>query len=582
MVEEVKNTEDVKPEERGGEEQELLKMLVDSLNPPKEGEIVQGVVVKVTPTEVYVDIGSKSEGVAPRLEFKQPDIKPGDTVQVYVESIDGRDGRTIVSKHKADFLIAWDRIKQAYQDNETVDAKVLRQVKGGLIVDVFGVDAFLPGSQLDVKKVKSIASFVGKDIKVKVIKLNRARKNIVVSRKEVVEEEQEKLRQKLMEIKPGDIIEGVVRNITDFGAFVDIGGIDGLVHISDLSWQKIKSPTEVVTPGEKIKVLVLEVDPQNLRLALSLKRLQPHPWEKVKEKFPIGSKVTGVVKKIMDYGAFVELEPGVEGLVHISEMVWGRPPKHPSEIVKEGDRVEVVVLNVDIEKQRISLGMKQATPDPWSLVEEKYPIGSVVKGKVTNFGNFGAYIELEEGVEGFLHVGDISWTQRFSSPQEALRKGQKLRLKVLNIDKRNRFLELGVKQLRPNPWDEISRRIPPGTHLKAPIIDLTERGLVVEVDKGLEGFVPQSHLQKRGDPRQNYKIEEEINLQVLRVEPERKRILLSEREYYHAKEKEEMARYRPEPARINLGEVLRMELERLEELKQAMESEGEEEEENSE
>jgi len=577
MVDEVKNTENPNSEERGGEEQELLKMLVDSLNPPKEGEIVEGMVVKVTPTEVYVDIGSKSEGVAPRLEFKQPDIKPGDVVQVYVESIDGRDGRTIVSKHKADFLIAWDRIKEAYQENETVDAKVLRQVKGGLIVDVFGVDAFLPGSQLDVRKVKSIASFVGKEIKVKVIKLNRARKNIVVSRKEVVEEEQEKLRQKLMGIKPGDVLEGVVRNLTDFGAFVDIGGVDGLVHISDLSWQKVKSPSEVVSPGEKVKVLVLEVDPQNLRLALSMKRLQPHPWEKVKEKYPIGSKVTGTVKKIMDYGAFVELEPGVEGLVHISEMVWGRPPKHPSDIVKEGDRVEVVILNVDVEKQRISLGMKQATPDPWSLVEEKYPVGSIVKGTVTSFGNFGAYIELEEGVEGFLHVGDISWTHRFSSPQEALRKGQKLRLKVLNIDKRNRFLELGVKQLRPNPWDEISRRIPPGTHLKAPVIEITERGLVVEVDKGLEGFVPQSHLQKRGDPRQNYKTEEEINLQVLRVEPDRKRILLSEREYYQAKEKEEMARYRPEPARINLGEVLRMELERLEELKAESEAVTEEE-----
>jgi small subunit ribosomal protein S1 len=565
---------------KGGDEEEYVKLLLEAINPPKEGEIVKGVVVKVTPQEVYVDIGSKSEGVASRLEFKDPDIKPGQVVHVYVESIDGKDGRTIVSKHKADFLIAWDRIKEAYQSNETVEAKVLRQVKGGLIVDVFGVDAFLPGSQIDIKKVKSIPSFVGKTIPVKVIKLNRARKNIVVSRKEVLEEELEKTRQKFMELKPGDVIEGVVKNLTDFGAFVDIGGVDGLIHISDLSWQKVEHPSQVVKPGDHVKVKILEVDPQTMKLSLSLKHLQPHPWEKIAKKYPIGSKVTGIVRKIVDYGAFVEIEPGVEGLVHISEMVWGRPPHHPSEILSEGDRVEVVVLNIDFEKQRISLGMKQAKPDPWSLIEEKYPVGSTVKGTVKDFGNFGAYIEIEDGIEGFLHVADISWTHRISSPQEALRKGQRLRLKVLNIDKRNRFLELGLKQLRPNPWDEIARRIPPGTHIKATILEVGDRGVTVEVDKGLEGFVPQSHLHKRGNPLDNYKEGEELNLQVMRVEAQRKRILLSEREYYRSKEMEEIARYRPEPVRVNLGEVLRAELEKLEELKMGEEVEGGEKEES--
>ena len=564
---------------RGGDEEEYVKLLLEAINPPKEGEIVRGVVVKVTPQEVYVDIGSKSEGVAPRLEFKGPDIKPGQIVHVYVESIDGKDGRTIISKHKADFLIAWDRIKEAYQNNKTVNAKVLRQVKGGLIVDVFGVDAFLPGSQLDVRKVKSIPSFVGKTIPVKVIKLNRARKNIVVSRKEVLEEEMERTRQKFMELKSGDIIEGIIKNLTDFGAFVDIGGVDGLIHISDLSWQKVDHPSQVVKPGDQVKMKVLEVDPQTMKLSLSLKHLQPHPWEKIAQKYPIGSKVTGIVRKIVDYGAFIEIEPGVEGLVHISEMVWGRPPQHPGEIIKEGDRVEVVVLNIDLEKQRISLGMKQAKPDPWSLIEEKYPVGSSVKGVVKDFGNFGAYIEIEDGIEGFLHVADISWTQRISSPQEALRKGQRLRLKVLNIDKRNRFLELGLKQLRPNPWDEIARRIPPGTHIKATILEVGERGITVEVDKGLEGFVPQSHLHKRGDISENYKEGGELNLQVMRVESQRKRILLSEREYYKSKEREEIARYRPEPVRVNLGEVLKAELEKLEELKMGEEVEGGEKEE---
>ena len=374
--------EDKEKNMKGGEEEAFLKLLEESLNPPKEGEIVKGKIVKVTPQEVYVDIGAKSEGVSPRVEFKDPNIEPGQEVYVYVESIDGRDGRTIVSKHKADFLMAWDRIKEAYQNNETVDAKVLRQVKGGLIVDIFGVDAFLPGSQIDVKKVKSIPSFVGKNIKVKVIKLNRARKNIVVSRKEVIEEEMEKNRQVLLSIKPGDIIEGTVKTLTDFGAFVDIGGIDGLIHISDLSWYKIDHPSRVVSPGERVKVKVLEVDPENFKLSLSLKHLTPHPWESVKKKYPIGSKVTGIVKKVVDYGAFVELEPGIEGLVHISEMTWGKLPDKPSDIVSEGDRVEVVVLNVDVEKQRISLGMKQAVPDPWSLIEDKYPVEYLVKGAI--------------------------------------------------------------------------------------------------------------------------------------------------------------------------------------------------------
>lgn len=560
---------------KGGEDEELLKLMLENMNPPREGEIVEGVVVKVTPTEVYIDIGSKSEGVAPRVEFKDPNLAPGQKVKVYVESIDGKGGKTIVSKHKADFLIAWDRIKEAYQNNETIDAKVLRQVKGGLIVDVFGVDAFLPGSQIDIKKVKSIPAFVGKTIQVKVIKLNRARKNIVVSRKEVLEEELERQREKIMALKPGDIVEGIVKNLTEFGAFVDIGGVDGLIHISDLAWQKIEHPSEVVKPGDKVKVKVLEVDPQNAKVALSLKHLTPHPWEKIAEKYPIGMKVRGVVKKIVDYGAFVELEPGVEGLVHISEMTWGRPPQHPSELVSVGDVVEAIVLNVDLEKQRISLGMKQAKPDPWSLIEEKYPIGSIVKGVVKDFGNFGAYIEIEDGIEGFLHVADISWTQRISNPQEALRKGQTLRLKVLNIDKRNRFLELGLKQMRPNPWDEIARKIPPGTHIKAVVKEPTERGVVVEVDRGLEGFVPQSHLQKRGNPADNYKSGDELNLQVLKVEANRKRVLLSEREYYRAKEKEEMARYRPEPVRVNLGEVLKAELEKLEELKSFLEEKEE-------
>lgn len=562
--------------EKGGEPEDFERLLEEGLKTPKEGEIVEGRIVKITPTEVYVDIGAKSEGVVPIEEFKDPEsLQPGQTVKVYVDALDGPDGRTQVSKHKADFLLAWDKISEAYRTNQTIEAKVRRQVKGGLMVEVFGVDAFLPGSQLDVRRVRSIASFVGKTIPVKVIKLNKARKNIVVSRKEVIEEEQEKLRQRLMELKVGQIVEGVVKNLTDFGAFVDIGGIDALIHINDLSWKRINHPSEVVEVGQRIEAQVLEVDPENLRVSLSLKHLQPHPWEEVARKYPIGSKVEGVVKKIVDYGAFVELEPGVEGLVHISEMSWGRPPRHPSEILKEGEKVEVVVLAIDIERQRISLGLKQAKPDPWSEIEEKYPVGSEVKGTIRDFANYGAYVEIEDGIEGFLHVSDISWTQRFSHPSEALKKGQRLRFKVIRIDKRNRFLELSLKDLRPNPWIEIERQLPRGTTLTVRVLNVAERGLQVEVDKGLMGFIPASQLWRRGDPRSNYKEGEELTVQVLKVEPQRKRVLLSEREYYKAKEREEARREREEmqaffrraePARINLGEILQSELEKLEEL----------------
>lgn len=563
---------------------ELLRLINESLDIPKEGTIRKGVVVKVTPQEVYVDIGSKSEGVAPIVEFKDTNLKPGDEIYVYVESLDGPGGRTIVSKHKADFILAWDKIKEAYQNNQTVTGKVQRQVKGGLMVEVFGVSAFLPGSQIDIKRVKSISSFVGKEIKVKVIKINRARKNIVVSRKEVIEEEREKLREKLFELKEGQVVKCKVKSIQDFGVFCDVEGfenIDAMIPLSELSWVRIKSPEEVVKVGDEIEAQVIGVDKMNLKITLSLKQLQPHPWEKVKEKYPIGSKVTGKVKKIVDYGFFVELEPGVEGLVHISEMKWGKPPAHPSEMVKEGDKVDLVVLNVEVEKQRISLGMKQAQPDPWSVVDEKYPVGSVTKGTVKDFTDYGALIELEEGIEGFLHVGDISWTQRFKSPKDALRIGQRTKVKILNIDKKDRYIELGIKQLYPNPWEDIMKKIPPNTDLTATVKEVSQRGVLVQVDEGLEGYIPASQLYKKGDPRENYKEGDVLKLKVLKVEPHRKRVLLSERDFYKAQEKVDVEKYKSQPAKINLGEILKMELEKLKELKEGREEETESTEENS-
>jgi small subunit ribosomal protein S1 len=567
-------------EEKLMQDSEFEELLQKSIVVPREGEIVKGTIVKVTPQEVFIDIGTKSEGVCPRVEFKEPDIKPGDVVYVYIDAIDGKDGRTIVSKHKADFLMVWDRINEAYKNEEIIEAKVLRQIKGGLIVEVFGVDAFLPGSQIDVKKVKNIGSFVGKTIQVKIIKLNRQRKNIVVSRKEVIEAELENQKMKLMSMKVGDILEGVVKNITDFGVFVDVGGIDGLIHISDLSWTRVENIHSIVKPGDVIKVKVLGIDYENNRLSLGYKQLQPHPFEKVASKYPLGSLHKGTVKKILDFGVIVELEPGVEGLVHITEMRWGKPPVHPSEMVKEGDRVDVVVLNVDVEKQRISLGMKQATPDPWSMIDEKYPVGSIVKGTIKDFDSQGAFVELEDGIQGYLHVGDISWTKRYKSPEEALRRGQKLRFKVLATDKKGRMVMLSLKHTRPNPWEEIEKTLLPGTEIKAVVTEITDRGIYVEIQGALEGFVPVNQLQRKGNPAEVYQVGEELNLKVFKVEPAKKRILLSEREFYRAKEKQEAAAkaeeaatptFKSEPVRLNLGEILRQELQKLEELKNIME-----------
>ncbi len=566
-------------------DEEFAKLLEEEDKQPivKTGDVVEGTVIKVTDREAFVDIGAKSEGVIPLSEFRGEEVKPGDKVQVYVERLDPQEGIIRLSKHKADFLLAWDKIKEAYNENRTVEAKVLYQVKGGFMVEVFGVEAFLPGSQVDLKKVKNFSAFVGKTIPVKVVKINKPRKNIVVSRKEVLEEELERARERLMSIKPGDEIEGVVKSITDFGVFVDVGGVDGLIHISDLAWTRVKDPHEVVQVGEKVKVKVLSVDPENLRLSLSLKHMMPHPWEKVAERYPIGSKVKGRVTGITDFGAFVELEPGIEGLVHISEMQWGQPPAHPSEVVRVGEEVEVVVLNVDVERQRISLGLKQAKPDPWADIEERYPEGSEVEGKVVDFDNYGAYVELEPGITGYLHISNISWTKRFSSPEDALSKGQRIKVKVLEIDKKSRLVEVSLKHTRPNPWIEIQKRLPRGTEVKAPIVKVTERGVVVEIDEGLEGFVPQSHLQRRGNPKENYQVGQEISLVVLEVEPDRKRVVLSEREFARRvaeREREELAaKFKPEPARINLGAMLRAELQKLDELrKQAQEQKSEEEE----
>ncbi len=571
-------------EKKDWSEVDFGELLEQSLRQLREGDLVEGTVVKVTDKEVYVDVGAKSEGIVPRSEFKE-EVKPGDKVTVYIESVDGRGGRTIISKHKADFTLAWDKIHEAYTENKTVTARVLSQVKGGLLVEVFGVNAFLPGSQVDIRRVRNFARWVGEEIPVKIIKVNKARKNIVVSRREVLEEEREKARERLKELRPGEVLKGVVKHLTDFGAFVDLGFVDGLIHLSDLSWERVSHPSQVVKVGQEVEVKVLNVDVDRMRVSLSLKHLQPHPWEKVAEKYPVGSKVVGVVKKILDHGAIVELEPGVEGFVHINELKWGRPPRHPSQVIQEGERHEFVVLYVDIENQRISLGLKQAQADPWALIEEKFPVGTIVRGTVKELTNTGAFLEFEGGVEGFLHVGNLSWTQRFSSPADALRVGQKLRVMVIKVDSRERILEVSLKHTRPNPWDKIREQLPEGAVVELPITQIGERGLVVQIEEGLEGFVPRSHLIHRDTMHDHYQVGQTLRLQVMKIEPERKRILLSERELHRRmreeerrKEKEEMraVQSRLEPVRLNLGEILRSELEKVRALQEGRDEEEEE------
>ncbi len=545
----------------------------------KEGDIIEGKILKITEREVFIDIGGKSEGVCPLSEFKNPEeIKKGSSVYVYVEEVEGEDGFTILSKHKAEFILAWDKIKSIYDENRTINARVVKKVKGGLIVDVFGVDAFLPGSQIDVKLVKNFSQWVGKEIPVKIIKINKLRKNIVVSRKAAIEEEIAKKREKIeKEFKIGDIVEAEIKNITNSAVFVDVNGIDGIVSIQELSNRKIKHPKEVVSIGEKTRFKIIGIDLENLTLHLSLKALLPSIWEELEKKYPLGEKVRGKVKKILDYGILVELEPEIVGFVHLSEMSWKKSIKHPSEIVKEGMYVDAIVLDIDKEKGKISLGMKQTQPDPWSSVEEKFPVGSIVRGIVKGFDNFGAFVELEEGIEGYLHIADISWTRRFHKPEEALKIGQKLKLKVIEVDKKNRILHLSLKHLRPDPWEEIKKRLSLVGFIKAPITEITSRGIVVEVDKGLEGFVPANHLSRKGNINEVYHIGEEIALKVMKVEPQKKRVLLSEKEYEKFMEKKEIEKFikkTEEPVRIQLGEILKGELEKLFNIEEESEKES--------
>jgi small subunit ribosomal protein S1 len=508
----------------------LLADFSDDLQDVREGEIVQARVLKRTETSVILEFGFKSEGSVPLDEFKDPDgLSEGDEVEVLLESLEDDDGVVVLSKRKADFLRVWEKIKEAHEADRPVKGTLARKIKGGVTVDLMGVDAFLPGSQIALRRVPNIEDLIGETYKFKIIKLNKRRRNIVVSRRVILEAERERKRETLVkELLVGQVREGTVKNITDFGAFIDLGGLDGLLHITDMSWGRVGHPSEVVDIGERLDIKVLDIDWDRERISLGLKQLLPYPWTDIDKKYPVGSRVHGKVVSITNYGAFVELEKGVEGLVHISEMSWTRNVRHPSKLVSIGDEIEAVVLKVDPDDEKISLGMKQIEEDPWLSLPMKYPSGTRLTGKVRNLTSFGAFVEIEPGIDGLVHVSDMSWTRRVEHPSEVVQKGEDLEVMILDIDAEQKRISLGLKQLQDDPWPGIAQRFAPGVECEGSVTRVQDKGVVVDLGDEIEGFVPASHAAvEEVDRLEEYFVEGDgVDLRVLESDAANRRIVL--------------------------------------------------------
>lgn len=520
----------------------------------REGEIIKGRIIRKTGDGVLVDVGLKSEAVLSPHEFDSLNqVKEGDEISVYLEQLEDKEGFPVISKRKADFQLAWETIKQKSESAEGVPCTVKKKVKGGLVVSIFGLEGFLPGSQIDVRPVPNLDDLIGQEMEVKILTVNWFKKNIVVSRRVLLEEQLAKARREAFQrIKVGEVVEGTVKTITDFGAFVDIGGMDALVHVHDLAWNKVIHPKEIVSIGDKINVKVLSAEESTGRVTVGLKQLQPHPWEGVEVRYPIGSRAKGRVNTLAEYGAFVELEKGIEGLVHNSEMSWTKQIHHPSQMVKAGDMVDVVVLNIDKEHRRISLGLKQTTPDPWSLIQEKFTVGQRIEGRVKSLKDFGAFVEIEEGIEGLIYNKDLSWTKKVKHPREIVKKGQKLECIILEIDQETRKVTLGLKQTKEDPFYGLSKEFKEGDIIKGRIIDLPKPGVVVGLPHGIEGFVAMGQLARGGrKAKDKYKIGEELELKIIRIDLEHRRVGLSERSMVKPSEEEleqpePVEEYRPE------------------------------------
>ncbi len=535
----------------------------------QEGEVLTGRVVQVSDDFVMVDIGYKSEGQIPISEFKdengviQADL--GDEVDVLLEFQDDEDGSIHLSKEKAAKIKVWDDISRIYNDDGIIEGRVISKVKGGLAVDI-GVQAFLPGSQVDLRPVRNLESMIGQNFPFKVLKYNKKRRNVVLSRRALLEKEREEMKaQTLAGLEESKVVEGIVKNITDYGVFVDLGGIDGLLHITDMSWGRVGHPSEMFQIGDKINVMVLSFDRENERVSLGLKQMVEDPWNKAAENYPVGTQVAGRVVSLTDYGAFVEIEEGVEGLIHVSEMSWTKKIRHPSKVLSVGDEVEAVVLSINPENKRISLGMKQLEPNPWDVIAQKYPVGTTIAGKIKNITDFGVFIGIDEGIDGLVHISDISWTKRVKHPSEIFKKNQEVEAIVLNIDKDNERFSLGIKQLEPDPWESIPQRYPANSVITGPITNVTDFGLFVEIEEGIEGLVHVSEISKEKikSPIGQYKTGDEITAKVINISPKERKIGLSIKKVEEQEEKTSYNDYMssPKAATSNLGELLKEEME---------------------
>ena len=502
----------------------------ESVKSLKEGEIIKGRIIAISKRDVVIDIGYKSEGLIPLFEFgPNTDIKVGDEVDVLLEAIEDENGMVVLSKNKAEKIAGWENIINNYNEGDVIKGKAMRKVKGGMMVDI-GVEAFLPASQSTFKGPIELNSLLGKEVDYKIIKINKPRKNVVVSRKEVIAQEKAEQKQKVLgELEKGQIRKGVVKNITDFGAFVNLGGIDGLLHITDMSWGRISHPSEVLAVGDEVEVMILDFDKENLKVSLGLKQKTPNPWKDVGDKYPVGSKLKGKVVNLVPYGAFVELEKGVEGLIHISEISWTKRINHPSDVVAIGDMVEAVVLSADIGSQKISLGLKQLEVNPWLDAPVKYPENSHIKGKIKNLTDYGAFVELDENIDGLIHVSDISWTKKISHPSEVLKKGQKVEAIVLSVDQENMKIALGLKQLSEDPWQLYVEKYPVNTAIEGTITKIANFGIFVEFDKDLDGLIHVSELSEEStvNLEEKYKVGDKVRAKIVKVDNETRKIGLS-------------------------------------------------------
>ena len=537
------NADEYSPEEL----QSLAKLYDESFRDFKEGEIISGTIVSFAGDNVVIDVGFKSDGTIPKADFSSTEeLKIGSKVDVVVESVEDSEGNLVLSKKRADFLKVWAKIIEAYENETILTGKILKRIKGGMVVDLMGIEAFLPGSQIDIRPVRDFDAFVGQTMDFKIVKINIPTENVVVSHKALIEETISDQRKEILDgLEKGQILEGTVKAITDFGVFVDLGGVDGLVHITDLSWGRINHPSEVVRLDEKIKVVVTDFDKEKKRISLSLKQLVPHPWENIEDKYKIGDKVSGRVVSLTDYGAFIEIEKGIEGLIHISEMSWTQHINHPSQFVSMGQVVEAVILSLDKNDKKISLGMKQLTPDPWQELMKRYPVGSKHVGTVRNLTNFGVFVELEPGIDGLVHISDLSWTKKVRHPGEIVKKGEKLEVVVLGIDTDQRKISLGHKQIQDNPWNKFEDSYKVGNSVEAKVVRIIEKGVIVELPAGVDGFVPASQLStsKIKNLSFSFPVDTALSLKVIEFNKENKRIVLSVLAAMKEKSEEEIAEY---------------------------------------